>query len=555
MRLTNGWVGYITRSYSQIKSSLINRLTTLVPELTDHSESNLMIRIISMFAGLGEQFHYYIDNIARESYISSARRYSSMVKLVKLVDYRIHASIPASVDLTLTFNIPLPANYTLPIGTIFSDSSGNDFISIASVQGLIGATSISVPVEQKSYVSGQVLGITQGIADEVFILPNNFVDNTLIASIGLDTSWVYKETLGLSDPLDKHYTVFVDINQNLFLQFGDGINGAIPTGSENVNADYYTTKGLLGNVAVDSITNIVSTLTLPAGVTATVSNDFEATGGLGIQVIESIRKKAPLSVRTLDRAVTRQDYIDVAIMAPGVNTADLFFDCGKTIDIFISPEGGGVAQTPLLNSVKTFIDSRRMVTTFVNVRPAGESIINIKLTAKARFRLDVLQTQTSIETALLDLYSLDKSDVNKAVRRSDIYATVDNLPEVEYLTLDELSITPYARPTNHTTQLNWTVSILTGSTATFGWKVEYTGVNFNLFKNGQFIANLTTGIPFTDPLNTITITINSGPYLGGYEWDFITLPINEDLTVNDFSLPLTELNSLNIIVQENTIIN
>ncbi len=555
MRLTSGWVGYLTRNYTEIKTSMVQRMRALVPELTDNSESNLMIILISMFAGLGEQFHYYIDNVARESFITSCRRYSSMVRLVNVIDYRIKSSIPASTDLTMTFSIPLPSNYTLPIGTIFEDTNGLKFQNAKPYTALAGALTLAVPVEQKTTVTSAVLGTTQGLANEGFIIDATYADNTMNILVGADTGWTLQETLGLSGPLDKHYIIRVTVNRTLYLQFGDGTNGLVPPGSETVTGNYYVTQGDLGNVTNDSITSIVTPLSLPAGVSATVNNDFTAAGGLQIQSIESIRRKAPLSVRTLYRAVTRQDYIDIAIMAPGVNTADLLFDCGKEIDIFISPELGGIAQTPLLNSVTQYIDERRMVTTLVNVRPAGESLINIKLTATARFRIDTAQTTTSITNALLDAYSISKSKVNKAIRRSDIYAIVDNLPEVEFLELDRLSITPYARPTNHTTQLNWDIIILDNSNTQLDWKVEYSGFGFNLYKQGQFVSNLTVGVQYTDPLQLISITIFSGPYLGGQEWDFVTLAVNEDLTVNDYSLPITTSASLDISVIEQRIIN
>ena len=555
MRLTSGWVGYISRSYTQIKSSLITRMRIRVPELTDHSESNLMILLLSMFAGLAEQFHYYIDNVARESFIATARRYNSMVKLVRMVDYRIMASNPASADLTLTFTPALTANYTLPSSTIFQDAAGNRFITETAIDIPINTSSASIPVVQKVITVDLNIGTTLGVANEQVALPDDYVDNSINIKVGTDTSWQYKETLGLSGPLDKHYTVRVLENQAIVIQFGDNTNGAIPPGSEPILATYYTTNGVQGNVTSDSITTIVSTLSLPAGVTATVNNDFESVGGLGIQTIESIRRKAPLHVRTNDRAVTRQDYKDIAVMAIGVNKSDLRFDCGKTVDVYISPEGGGIAPIALLNSTADFIEARRMVTTFVNVRPAGESVINISLFVQTKFRISKLQTELAIREALLDYYSIQNSTVNKAIRRSDIYALVDNLPEVEYLTLERLSITPYARPINHQVSLNWTVETLDNSTTELYWKALYNGGSFAIYKEGQYVGTATTGVPFTDFSNTITITINSGPYSVGYEWEFTTYPVNSDLVIDDFSLPITQDSAITLNIEEQTIVN
>ena len=86
MALKNQWVGYISRSYLQIKNSVLQRLSEIVPEVTDHSESNILVIIIGIFSGIAEMLNYYIDNMARESFITTARRYSSVVKHTRLIE-------------------------------------------------------------------------------------------------------------------------------------------------------------------------------------------------------------------------------------------------------------------------------------------------------------------------------------------------------------------------------------------------------------------------------------------------------------------------------------
>jgi hypothetical protein len=105
MALDNTWVGYLQRSYKSIKASILSRLEVLVPEVTDRSESNILVILIGAFAGLVEQLNYYIDNMARELYLPTARRYSSVVKIARLLDYRVMAKVGATVDLQLLLSI------------------------------------------------------------------------------------------------------------------------------------------------------------------------------------------------------------------------------------------------------------------------------------------------------------------------------------------------------------------------------------------------------------------------------------------------------------------
>lgn len=101
MSTSNPWLTPFQRSYNDIKAKLIQSLNERVPEITDMSEGNIFILTLSIFAGIAEVIHYYIDGMAREAFLPTCRRYSSLYKHAKLVDYHIKSAIPSSVDLTV----------------------------------------------------------------------------------------------------------------------------------------------------------------------------------------------------------------------------------------------------------------------------------------------------------------------------------------------------------------------------------------------------------------------------------------------------------------------
>ena len=86
MSTNNPWLTPYQRSYDSIKSQLILKLKQNVPQLTDLSEGNIFILIISVLAAIAEVLHYYIDSNAQEMFFTTARRYSSLMKHAKLVD-------------------------------------------------------------------------------------------------------------------------------------------------------------------------------------------------------------------------------------------------------------------------------------------------------------------------------------------------------------------------------------------------------------------------------------------------------------------------------------
>ena len=107
MNITNPWLNPYQRSYHQIKQQLITGLTSITDRngnqlITDVSEGNILIILLSMFAAIAEVLHYYIDTKAREFFLGTARRYTSVQALGNLVGYYPKAAIAATVDLVLT---------------------------------------------------------------------------------------------------------------------------------------------------------------------------------------------------------------------------------------------------------------------------------------------------------------------------------------------------------------------------------------------------------------------------------------------------------------------
>ena len=101
--------------------------------------------------------------------------------------------------------------------------------------------------------------------------------------------------------------------------FGNGIDGTrLPTGFENVRAEYRSGIGKGGNVAANQISLLV---TRPLGVKEVI-NPLRASGGADRETIGLIRDNAPRSVIALDRLVSTSDYADFTRMYAGIAKAE-----------------------------------------------------------------------------------------------------------------------------------------------------------------------------------------------------------------------------------------
>lgn len=560
MKIFNKWVGYLDRSHLTIKNSVLKKLGQTNPEMTDHSETNIMVIIVSIFSGIAEQLNYYIDNMAQEAFITTARKLDSVIKHTKFIDYRIKTSNPASADILINLEDQSGAPFTLnsdlliPINTVFSTGSGILFISVKESKILAGESSTTVVVEQKNFIQGINLGLTIGIPNETRDIESNYVDGSMILFIGGEL-WELVNTLGFSGPLSKHYVVDVGIDSVAQIRFGDGINGAIPLGNQNIVADYYLTTGTRGNVDNDTINSSMFDFSVTGAARTIITNPLAATGGTNYETLEQIKISAPLSLRTLERGVTLKDYKDIAKLAPGVDKSDVKFDCNTGINLYIAPTGGGIAQTALLESTKAYVEERKIIGRPLNTQAAGESYIQLKLTVVPKPRRDKLQTREDIIDKLTEEYSYRKSDINMPIRKSDLYSLIDNLEKVDWLNIESIFTKPYIRPLNHYKQAIGTIEILETSTTTQQWVMRYveTGANdgyFEIFKNNALIGTTPMDTIWGDPYNTFRINMAPNNYQNNQSWEFTTLPYGNDQVITDNSIPIIRKEDLIINIVE-----
>ncbi len=576
--MANTWVTYLDRSYKSIKSALITRMKAIVPEITDFSESNIYVIIISAFAGLVEQLNYYIDNVARESFISTARRYSSMVKLTRLIDYRVKAKVSATVDLKITSldvsGSPAPlttADYTFDAGIIVEDADGVQFVTEEKVTMFLGTSSVVAPARQGVNIANENIGTTTASADQTFQLNDDYRHDSLQILINALT-WEQRDTLAFSGPTDRHFIVEINEAKEAWVLFGDGVNGDIPPTGNIVYATYYQSKGLNSNVDADTL--IIFDATTEPDPTGwaeidsfSVTNPLNAAGGLDEEGIEGIRTKAPLSLRTLDRAVTLQDHKDIALLVAGVGKAAVSYNSNnKTVSIYIAPSEGGTASGALLTDVEDYFDDKRILSTGIQALSAGQTSLRLTITVTAKFRRNTTETENDIKAALEDGYGFNSSDVNRTIRKSDIIALIDNLDKVDYLDLDILTTKPFPRIASGVNSLenNWSPNVLAAASLTSTWRLSITSSTTALVHrtdagseevyDGEVTYATTEGAStlYTSADGAISFRI-WGIFNIGDQWHFTTYPYNEGIVFEDFTIPIYDENELTLTVNSQLI--
>lgn len=562
MGITNKWLNPYQRSYQQIKAKLVESLMGLKDKdgqklITDYSEGNILIIILSLFAAIAEVLHYYVDNMARETFLSTARRYDSVVKHGALVDYHARAAIAATVDVILSRSITgnsIGAKLTIPQGTLFTDQSGNSWLSARDVTWYSNVTTCKVPIIQhEKYTTSALNNMVIPTGDRVQLnfgtLPNGkyYEHGSMSLQIGGE-SWVLVETFAKSKPTDKHFIVSVDESLNPYIMFGDGTFGKKPAaGAKITNVVFYLTNGSQGNVKSNTITSVPSVISSSiTDADATVSNAYDAGGGSNYENFTMLKEHIPLSVKTLGVAITKEDFESLAMLVDGVNKAKADYECGRKLTVYISPDGGAVASSELISRVYNLLSQRAPMTTWLKVKSAGkvQIILEMDVTGKKSYKTAEIQTQ--ILTALYNAYSPEQAEIGGSVRVSDIYALIDNLSTVDYLHLTKFYIKPWPTTIYGNKELalgQFKLNKATGSMTYFITFNSSTTFTVRSVSNGYVATGSVGGsLQVVDKANgfDFSLDIQNNSYQSGYRYSITVSEPNHDYEDPGFNLPVFE---------------
>jgi predicted phage baseplate assembly protein len=134
--------------------------------------------------------------------------------------------------------------------------------------------------------------------------------------------------------------------------FGNGIRGAIPaSGKKHIRAVYRRGLGAFGNVDRRAASRIKKAHPLVSRAT----NPAPLIGGADPSGLADLQRQATRFIRTFDRAVSIQDYADLALLFPGVARAAARPQ-GGGLEVIVATVDGG---EPPLDEVRAFLDARR----------------------------------------------------------------------------------------------------------------------------------------------------------------------------------------------------
>lgn len=257
-----------------------------------------------------------------------------------------------------------------------------------------------------------------------------------------DVLWEQRDTLYGTGPDDPVYTVRHDDDGSASIIFGDGRQGArLPTGPSNVVARYRTGIGLAGEVRAGTLTVLQ---TKPLGI-RDATNPVAASGGADPETLDDARTSAPVTVRTLDRIVSLDDYADFARAFAGVGKAaatELWDGRGRIVAVTIASASG--------NTVTEGDDLRRNLTDAIARARAPLEPFRVvtfqpllfDLAAKVAVdpRLIVTNVLEEVRAALLDAFCFATRGFGQRVTAAEVVTVMHGVKGVIAVDLDALHL-------------------------------------------------------------------------------------------------------------------
>lgn len=574
MATSNEWLTPYQRSFNQIKGKLLNSLRSKVPEITDYTEGNIFIILISMFAAIAEVIHYYIDNMAREAFFPTARKYTSLYRHAKLVDYHIKCAIPATVDIYLSLDGGPNTDIYIPENTQFQANDGSVWITSKTVTWPNGVPSVLIPLIQKEKSSSNIsLGyITQRNAS-IYLpdLEDNqyYAEGTMKLTIGRDV-WTLVDTFAYANSTDKVYKIEPDSQNRPRIIFGDGINGMQPDLNMPLIGEFWTTLGEGGNIAPNSFTTVPSISGLEE--MPSIYQPNYGSGGSNYETFDMIKSHVPLSIKTLGVAITKEDFEAMARLVPGVNKAYCEYICGQVLNMIISPDYGIEANSALLDQVSQSLSKSKVITTSISVQSTHKTYIYLDADIYGKPSFSKSDITEEVIQTLLNTYNQNTSDIRQTINLSDIYALIDNINIVDHVNINKIYIRSYARASRVSVEGGYSLIPLNidyfcqnkyvpeddleeGKVD----KIDVTIVIGNdtstytlITSDGYTQYNMSWGTVYNIVTDRVSFDISLGDvgYNPNVNYTFSLQPMNTNLTPLDYNIPVFESSTINLTVHE-----
>ncbi len=241
-------------------------------------------------------------------------------------------------------------------------------------------------------------------------------------------------------PKDKVYTVKINDDGKVIVQFGDGITGArLPTGTENIKAKYRVGIGTDGMLKASALSML---MTPQLGVNK-VNNPLPTSGAEDKETIDGAKRNLPFTVLTLDRIVSVKDFEDFANAFAGISKAraDIIWN-GEEQSIFITIASADTSEIKKESELyQNLLKAIRSAGKFYrNIYLENYKQVTFSVVAKIKVHPAYLfeNVKTAVEDQLKEKFSFDAREFGQDVTPAEVITAIQQVEGVVYVDLELL---------------------------------------------------------------------------------------------------------------------
>lgn len=458
MSLKSPGFDFASRDYDNIRRDLLNRAAVVAPDWTDRDPSDFGVLLVDLWAYMGDVLHYYIDRAAGEAFITTATQRESMLALANLFDYTPYSRRAAVATVTVYNSSSVSAS--LPSNTVFvGNSESGNYNFYTSTEAVIPPnSSVQITVTEGSRLVEEVLtNNSSGRPNQRYSLSKlNAVASGVQVYVYEDgenpTQWNRVVDVSTANTRTSTYSTSVSADNVVQVVFGNALSGRIPPTNSKITATYSVTSGANGNMPAKSITSFRNSQ--PVGLA--VIDSTAATGGSSGESIESIKSSLKATIKSQDRAVTLNDFVDLAKRVTGVFVATAKYEPnnsgGGSVTIYGMPY---ISDYPSYNNNTVTVLPEVQEQIVTSIQPlamlgitvyTASSITLVPQSISANVYIEESYVASSVKRAVSDaldlLFDLGGLEFGQSLKIGDVYKTIHSVEGVIYAEVTLSGSTP-----------------------------------------------------------------------------------------------------------------
>jgi len=445
----NTYLNVTELDFEDIRTNLKTYLSTQTQFADYDFEGSAMAVILDLLAYNTHYNAYYLNMLGNEMFLDTAQQRDSVVSRAKELGYTPVSARGASANVTITFsgvdttvprfNIPEGAKFTTTIDDISYTYVTPEAFTVSNINDTY--TKAITITEGEPLTHRFTVSLSNPTR---YILPNENVDTrsikvNVVTSDADSSNSVYTQATNISSVTNTSTVYFLhETNDNKYeLTFGDGIIGRSLKDGNIVVVDYRVCNGTLTNGA-DTFS--IDTLGVTESYSsATLSVNSNAIGGHDQESISSIKFNAPKNYETQNRAITKNDYINIltqensdleSVTAYGGEDADspvfgkVYIAAKPFGERFLTQSRKTQLRDSIISRTPLAVDPLFVDASYLFVVPTVSVNYNATTTTLSERSIESL-----VKTAVLDYATANLGRFGNKLRYSRLLRSLDNLDQ------------------------------------------------------------------------------------------------------------------------------